>query len=816
MLLRSDLVPSPSDRNYRNKMVYALGPDAPPPSQCTLGLPAVARAGAVVAEWRAMSDWPELYREVTVRVSRRGKIQLKLLLQSEEPLEVAYLEESAAWANERRLLVATILSKLGVESASYQRAKGRARPPKDAPLTALYGAARLLEECPCPGGASYLVGPETLSQVNHATGAALIRRVAEWVGSEPLDNVLVTGRDINCFGFGLVAPRLAAASRMWLVTHCPNAFSDAKANVSRGDAGAAATLLLESKGDHQAARIAALATEEQPPQIAIVTAGRRGVGAPCCDALRRLPLQTLVYVACCERTLADDCVHLLGAGGFYVVGAERYDHFAGCAGEHVGAALLLRRRPPTLLLPIGPAGSGKTMIAAALAASLPPGAAVHIERDALFAAARAESGLAAARRATAEGVDAAVGAAAAAGAQLVVIDSCNASRGGRARYAALMPDRTALLLASFEGAGRELLVERVRRRRAHPTFPEEADAQEAALDATLAAMEWPDAAKEGAVVLRCDSAGGEASLLQVVSVNVFARVLWPCCVPLNDTDTPADEADLSTLTTLPTLPEDLLLCVLSATESGSAVAASARTCRALRAACSCDKLWHRLCLSTWPNVAIARHAPPAHLRVLPPVDSWRHLYRARVAAATPADAWRELLPLYDESTLVATQRHEGWVVEVGILLNRIMRWRERHNLPIAPAREEMVHDGRTSESYCWSQTMQHELTGGIGEIVAVAHEVVGVPEGTILDAGWAWILEAVDALNAINTALQIFLGAPLLGRDGDYDLFRNAADRLCNLMRRLFAQRDVARSAWAEARGFDFTRRPATMGAGPY
>ena len=70
----------------------------------------------------------------------------------------------------------------------------------------------------------------------------------------------------------------------------------------------------------------------------------------------------------------------------------------------------------------------------------------------------------------------------------------------------------------------------------------------------------------------------------------------------------------------------------------------------------------------------------------------------------------------------------------------------------------------------------------------------------------------VDALNAINTALQIVLGAPLLGRDGDYDLFRNAADRLCNLMRRLFAQRDIARSAWAEARGFDFTRRPATMG----
>ena len=97
-LSRSELVPSPSDRNYRNKMVYALGPDAPPPSSCTLGLPAVARAAKAIAEWRKLSDhWPELYREVTVRVSRRGGIQLKLLLQSEAPLN----DENAAWVRER-------------------------------------------------------------------------------------------------------------------------------------------------------------------------------------------------------------------------------------------------------------------------------------------------------------------------------------------------------------------------------------------------------------------------------------------------------------------------------------------------------------------------------------------------------------------------------------------------------------------------------------------------------------------------------------------------------------------------------------------
>ena len=82
-------------------MVYALDPDAPPPSACTLGLPAVARAATHVARWLqradALRDWPELYREVTVRVSRRGGIQLKLLLQSEAPLD----DENAAWVRER-------------------------------------------------------------------------------------------------------------------------------------------------------------------------------------------------------------------------------------------------------------------------------------------------------------------------------------------------------------------------------------------------------------------------------------------------------------------------------------------------------------------------------------------------------------------------------------------------------------------------------------------------------------------------------------------------------------------------------------------
>mgnify|MGYP001991420147 CR=1 FL=1 len=46
--------------------------------------------------------------------------------------------------------------------------------------------------------------------------------------------------------------------------------------------------------------------------------------------------------------------------------ASRFDHFPATA--HQGAALLLLRPPPSLLLPVGPAGSGKSTMCRALAA----------------------------------------------------------------------------------------------------------------------------------------------------------------------------------------------------------------------------------------------------------------------------------------------------------------------------------------------------------------------------------------------------------------------------------------------------------------
>ena len=267
-----------------------------------------------------------------------------------------------------------------------------------------------------------------------------------------------------------------------------------------------------------------------------------------------------MYVSCCDAPLCRDVSVLLGAGGFRVESAARFDHFPETS--HRGAALLLVRRPPTLLLTVGPAGSGKSTVCRALLQALPEGALRVVERDAVFAERRranSSGSVARAKREThaalAESVREAV-----ASEQVCVLDSCNASTSGRNYYWELLEKsqaegarfrrgdptaRVRRLILSFEprlggalatesAAHRDMLLLRVRGRalhRGHPTFPgaEHGDKQERALDLTLSAMEWPRKTEgdledevERAMLLQC---GCDASIEQIARL-VFAACFW--------------------------------------------------------------------------------------------------------------------------------------------------------------------------------------------------------------------------------------------------------------------------------------------------
>ena len=113
-------------------------------------------------------------REVTVRESRAGTLQLKLLVQARNG---APLDADPLWPHERARLVCHLRLRLPrLRSLSMQVSLGKARPPKDAPCAVLWGELCLLQSDP-----AYLVGPETFSQVNHHTGAALLSTVTRWL-----------------------------------------------------------------------------------------------------------------------------------------------------------------------------------------------------------------------------------------------------------------------------------------------------------------------------------------------------------------------------------------------------------------------------------------------------------------------------------------------------------------------------------------------------------------------------------------------------------------------------------------------------------
>jgi hypothetical protein len=210
----------------------------------------------------------------------------------------------------------------------------------------------------------------------------------------------VTGRDINLFGPAMLGVGAAPNAELHLLTHCPCAFADLEANRNgRGKVHAR----LVAKGAPTAEQLRSLgAAGLHAPTVAIVTAGRSGLGSAVCAALREMPLLAMVggchyrvrwlldsrrraligqvYVSCCEHKMRSDVAELMaGAAGFAIADGARFDSFPGTS--HTAGALLLLRRPAALVLPVGPAGSGKSTLARELASSFPPGSVHCIDRD---------------------------------------------------------------------------------------------------------------------------------------------------------------------------------------------------------------------------------------------------------------------------------------------------------------------------------------------------------------------------------------------------------------------------------------------------
>ena len=121
------------------------------------------------------------------------------------------------------------------------------------------------------------------------------------------------------------------------------------------------------------------------------------------------------------------------------------------------------------------------------------------------------------------------------------------------------------------------------------------------------------------------------------------------------------------------LPDELLQQIMLATNV-QAVVACAQACSMLASLVRSEELWEALCVASWPLV---------HRLPRPAYSSWRLCHRSRCSGTIPG-TWRKLLPLYDESALLAIERPGGWIGRLGAVLLRIRSIRKLHGLNTWP------------------------------------------------------------------------------------------------------------------------------------
>ena len=277
----------------------------------------------------------------------------------------------------------------------YNETFNRSRPSKENPFIMLYGdAMHVLEKTPL--GLAYQVGPDAFCEINHEVEMLQYEQSTSWIEEFEGAILLCSGRDINSFGLGYGSIRNKKGEKIFsevvAVQHCPLVHRDAIANFERHSDKVKATVLHLSK-DEMASGVAvaleaALERQNYPPVVVVTTGGRKGLNPEYLRFLKdHRSVRCIVYNSCSTKSLVVDMEGFLGGPeGYYIDGFRSYDFFAGT--RYTASVTRLIRRPKTLILPIGPAGVGKSTLARTLTERSPLGACLWWERDEEFSSLR--------------------------------------------------------------------------------------------------------------------------------------------------------------------------------------------------------------------------------------------------------------------------------------------------------------------------------------------------------------------------------------------------------------------------------------------
>lgn len=406
-LLASEKLHIPSSRTerYRNKITYSI----PLPSPLSvLAQDDVNKVCEIVAAFDPCSsnNTGIIFREVMVKKTRNGSLLVRITVQIKAKTEGEEKMDDKVDGDWKKDFVQYLCHNCPtLECLCYNVTETTARPTKDDPLHLLYGKKYVLETTPPPNPLTYQLSPDTFCEINHEVERLQYDMAKEWLlrycdptkgacdikraglcntetealrqPTRTTQTLLVSGRDISSFGLGFGSLVNQNNEKLFddvlAVQHCPLVHADAVANFERHAETLDASVHHKSKQEMVDAIHTHYEDRSNVPNntkkkghvfVGVMTGGRKGLDPSYLDYLVGAEhLQVIIYNSCSTKSLVRDMQGFLKA--FTVEDFRSYNFFPGTS-YTASLTFLIRRPRKTLLLPVGPAGVGKTSLAKSL------------------------------------------------------------------------------------------------------------------------------------------------------------------------------------------------------------------------------------------------------------------------------------------------------------------------------------------------------------------------------------------------------------------------------------------------------------------
>ena len=306
-----------------------------------------------------------------VKTTRQGHVCIRITVQT----------TTVEWKDEFITYICRHCPQL--ECLCYNETSTNARPTKEHPIYVLYGKPFVLERT--LNDLEYQISPDTFCEINHEVERLQYNQAKEWIvqyhhdattrectysntNNKTMTTLLVSGRDVSSFGLGFGSlvneDGTSIFNHVLAIQHCPLVHKDAVANFSRHAHLVDASVFHKTKQEMVQVLQEHQHIDNDSTIMGVMTGGRKGLDPSYLDFLVHSErVVAIIYNSCSTRSLVRDMEGLMQA--FDVADFRSYNFFPGTS-YTASLTLLIRKRKTTLVIPVGPAGVGKSTLAAKL------------------------------------------------------------------------------------------------------------------------------------------------------------------------------------------------------------------------------------------------------------------------------------------------------------------------------------------------------------------------------------------------------------------------------------------------------------------